>query len=215
VLASGPGLRDTRGMNSGMNRILLSVTVTVLAFGMAAWAKPPAATPDPVAGNPQSSVRVIIYQDLECPDCAQWHAVLESTILPKFGKQVAFEFRDFPLRQHRWSFNAAVLARYFDTLNVQVGLAWRDYCFTHQDELTPDNLINQAAAWAAPHGVSRAQIEQVFSRSDLFAKVTADLKRGNADQVQHTPTVLLNGKEATTPEQLEQMLTQALRVARR
>lgn len=198
-----------------MNRTLLSLAATVLAFGIAGWAKPPAAGPDPVAGNPQASVRVIIYQDLECPDCAQWHGVLESTILPKYGKQVAFEFRDFPLRQHRWSFNAAVIARYFDTRSVPVGLAWRDYCFTHQDELTPDNLINRAAAWAAPHGVSRAQIEQVFSRSDLFAEVQADLKRGETDHVQHTPTVLLDGKEATTPEGLEQMLTQALGVAHR
>lgn len=198
-----------------MSRYLLGVIAMMVMLGMAATAAPPAAAPDPVAGNPKASVRVVIYQDLECPDCAQWHGVLESTILPKFSRQVAFEFRDFPLRQHRWSFNAAVLARYFDTRNLQLGLAWRDFCFTHQDDLTPDNLLNQAASWAAPHGITRSQLEQVFSRADLFALVQGDLKRGEVDHVQHTPTVLLNGVEATTPEQLEQMLTQALRLARR
>lgn len=199
-----------------MRRFLLAFSCVLLVVGLAAWAKPPAASePDPVAGNPKATVRVIIYQDLECPSCAQWHQTLESAILPKYGKQVAFEFRDFPLRQHRWSFNAAVLARFFDTRSLQLGLAWRDYCFTHQEELTPDNLLNQAAAWAAPHGISHQQIEQVFSRSDLFALVQADLKRGELDHVQHTPTVLLNGVEATTPEQLEQMLARALATAHR
>ncbi len=169
----------------------------------------PAPDPDPVAGNPQSRIRVIIYQDLECPDCAQWHGVFLRQIIPEFGKDVAFEFRDFPLPQHLWSFNAAVLARFFDQQKPPVGMAWRDYCFTHQDQLTPDNLLDRAAAWAAPHGITRAQLAQVFTRSDLFALVQADMQRGREDHVEHTPTVLFNGVEATTPTQLEQWLRQA------
>ena len=161
-------------------------------------------------GNARSPVRVIVYQDLECPSCAQWHGDFLSQIIPRFGAQVGFEFRDFPLPQHPWAFNAAVLARFFDTKSPQLGMAWRDYCFTHQDALTPDNLLDKAAAWAAPHGITRAQLSQVFARSDLFSLVQADMARGNRDHVEHTPTVLLNGVEATTPAKLEQMLTQAL-----
>ncbi|MGH9481399.1 MAG: DsbA family protein [Terriglobales bacterium] len=169
-----------------------------------------AAAADPVEGNAQAAVRVIVYQDLECPDCARWHGVLQSQVIPRFGKQVAFEFRDFPLPQHLWSFNAAVLARYFDRRQAQMGMAWRDYCFTHQDTLTPDNLLDQAESWGARYGVARSQLQQVFSRTDLFAAVEADQQRGKRDNVQHTPTVLLDGVEAQTPEQLEQRLGQAL-----
>jgi protein-disulfide isomerase len=170
----------------------------------------PTADPDPVAGNPGSKVRVIVYQDLECPDCAQWHGVFIHQIIPEFGKRVAFEFRDFPLPQHLWSFNAAVLARYFDQKSLDLGMAWRDYCFTHQNVLTPDNLISRAAAWAAPHGITRTQLDLAFTRSDLFALVQADMQRGRADHVEHTPTVLLNGAEAQTPAELEQWLRQAV-----
>jgi len=200
-----------------MKPILLSLLAGLAVLGMAAWSVPARAAapvPDPVAGNPAAAVRVIVYQDLECPDCARWHGVLLSQVIPRFGAHVAFEFRDFPLPQHLWSFNAAVIARYFDGKNAQMGLAWRDYCFTHQDALTPDNLIDQAARWGKPYGVTRAQLEQVFANPELFALVQADQQLGHRDNVQHTPTVLLHGVEAQTPEQLEQMLQQALAAGR-
>lgn len=197
-----------------MKPLVIALLIMTLAAGVALEAMRPAvvraANPDPVAGNAASPVRVIIYQDLECPDCAQWHGVFERQIIPEFGGRVGFEFRDFPLPQHLWSFNAAVLARYFDTRQVKIGLAWRDYCFTHQDQLTPANLLDTAAQWARPYGISEAELTAVFGRQDLFQKVMADEQRGKQDNVEHTPTVLLNGVEATTPEQLTQMLKQAL-----
>ncbi|MGH9487164.1 MAG: thioredoxin domain-containing protein [Terriglobales bacterium] len=170
----------------------------------------PAVVPDPVMGNVHSKIRVIIYQDLECPDCAHWHQIFKSQIIPRFGQEVGFEFRDYPLPQHLWSFNAAVLARFFDTQSLKLGMAWRDYCFTHQDDITPSNLMDTAAAWAAPHGIGRTQLAEAFSDAKLFALVQADQRRGNDDDVQHTPTVLLNGTEAKTPQQLEQWLSQAV-----
>jgi protein-disulfide isomerase len=191
--------------------ILLLGIVTLFGLGAAPGGHSrPAPDADPVAGNPHAKIRVIVYQDLECPDCAQWHGVFLRQIIPEFGKDVAFEFRDFPLPQHQWSFNAAVLARFFDEKSLNLGMAWRDYCFTHQDTLTPDNLISRAAAWAAPHGITRAQLDLAFTRSDLFALVEADMQRGRADHVEHTPTVLLNGAEATSPAELEQWLRHAL-----
>ncbi len=198
--------------------VLLASWLMVLGLGAATASAGrrarPAPSPDPIAGNPHSRIRVIIYQDLECPDCAQWHGIFVHQIIPEFGKEVGFEFRDFPLPQHLWSFNAAVLARYFDEHNPPLGMAWRDYCFTHQNDLTPDNLLQRAAAWAAPYGITRAQLNQVFTRSDLFALVEADMQRGREDHVEHTPTVLFNGTEATTPTELVQWLRQAEAKAR-
>ena len=193
-----------------MKPLLLYLIASLLGVGLAAW-MPAANSPDPVAGNPQSKIRVIVYQDLECPDCAHWHGIFETQIIPRFGSRVAFEFRDYPLPQHLWSFNAAVIARYLDTKQPRIGMAWRDFCFTHQNELTPDNLLAKASAWAANYGISSAAIAAAFGNEELFAKVQADQQAGHKDNVQHTPTILFNGVEATTPEQLESMLTAALR----
>jgi protein-disulfide isomerase len=185
---------------------LLALAVAAPLSARARLAPPP----DPILGNTHSAVRVIIYQDLECPDCARWHGLFQTQFIPQFGARVGFEFRDFPLPQHLWSFNAAVIARYLDARSPALGMAWRDYCFTHQDSITPDNLVDRAAAFVAPHGITRAQIDQVFADNDWFAPVLADQERGHTDKIVHTPTILFNGVEAQTPEQLTQMLSQAL-----
>lgn len=193
-----------------MKPLLLLSTAGFALLGLCAFLAPrAAAAPDPVVGDVHSSVRVIVYQDLECPDCARWHQVFTSQLIPQFGAKVGFEFRDYPLPQHLWSFNAAVLARYFDLKSLKTGMAWRDYCFTHQDSLTPANLMDKAAQWAQPYGISAAQLEDAFSNAELFAEVQADQQLGHKDNVQHTPTVLLNGHEASTPEQLAQWLAQS------
>lgn len=193
-----------------MKPVLLLSSAVIALIGLCAFAAPRAAgSADPVVGDAHSSVRVIIYQDLECPDCARWHKIFTAQIIPQFGAKVGFEFRDYPLPQHLWSFNAAVLARYFDTKSLKLGLDWRDYCFTHQDEFTPANLLSKAAQWAQPQGITAVQLEDAFANPELFAKVQADQQLGRKDNVQHTPTILLNGHEATTPEQLEQWLAQA------
>ncbi len=58
-------------------------------------------------------VAIIEFEDLECPDCARANPLL---------KQAAEQYKipwvrhDFPLPQHDWSFQAAVNARWFDTI---------------------------------------------------------------------------------------------------
>ena len=60
-----------------------------------------------VEGNPSSTVRVQIWEDLQCPDCADFRVMLDQELLPKFRGTVAFEHRDFPLPKHAWARKAA------------------------------------------------------------------------------------------------------------
>ncbi len=165
---------------------------------------------DPVLGNAQSKVRVIVYQDLECPYCAQWHAAFVADTIPRYGSRVAFEFRDFPLDLHPWAFDAAVLARYFDTRGAAVGMAFRDYCFTHRNGIIPSNLMQQAADFGRGYGVTPQELTAALQREDLRALVQTDQARADVDHVAHTPTVLMNGVEAPSPDVLTAMLDQAL-----
>lgn len=149
--------------------------------------------PDPTVGNPRAAVHLIMYQDLECPKCAMFHKALVATIIPAYGARVAFEFRDFPLTYHPWAFNAALIARYLDTRNARLGMDWRDYCFSHQDEIVPGGLLDQAAALCAPYGISRADLQSAFSRADLYAKIRHDQDLAASDHIQGTPLVLIDG----------------------
>lgn len=63
-----------------------------------------------VEGLPESRVRVLIYEDLQCPDCAAFRRMMDEKILPRYASEVAFVHRDFPLAKHAWARKAAVAA---------------------------------------------------------------------------------------------------------
>lgn len=183
----------------------------MLLLGALAQAAVP---PAPVEGNPHARVHVIIFEDLECPSCAQWHKKLISQFLPEFGSRVAFQFHDFPLPQHAWSFNAAVISRLFAEQKPALYFPWRTYCFAHQQEITPDNLIDKAAQFAAAAGISRSAIESAFGQMDLLQAVETDRALGEKWNVQHTPTIYVEGRqkvEVSTPEQFVSAVKAALR----
>jgi len=43
-----------------------------------------------VEGRTESKVRVLIYEDLQCPDCAEFRRMMDEKILPRYGERVAF-----------------------------------------------------------------------------------------------------------------------------
>ena len=57
----------------------------------------------------ESKVRVLIYEDLQCPDCAEFRRMMDEKILPRYGERVAFIHRDFPLAKHAWARKAAIV----------------------------------------------------------------------------------------------------------
>ncbi len=186
-------------------------------FTFAAGAARPAATRPlparPPLGNPHARVKVYIFEDLECPDCALWHKYLRSTILPRYGSRVAFYLRDYPLPQHNWSYNAAVLERFFAAHNSRLYFAWIDYCYDHQAEITPENLMNRAAALAAPYGLTLDRLQQAFSNERYFQAVQKDQSLGNRIGIDHTPTIFLDrpgGAQVTTFAQFQQALARQL-----
>jgi protein-disulfide isomerase len=186
------------------------VLFIILAVSSLAWARLP---PRPPLGNARARVKVLIFEDLECPSCAQWHQYLESVVLPRYGSRVAFYLRDYPLPQHEWAFNAAVIERYFSSLNPKLYFAWVNFCYRHQNQITPDNLMRYAARIAAGFGVSGAQINQAFANPEFFAAVQADQQAGNRLHVHHTPTifVMFHGREEVDSfGQLTSALNQAL-----
>ena len=63
-----------------------------------------------IEGALQSPVRVLIYEDLQCPDCTDFRRMLDTQLLPRYAAKVRFEHRDFPLAKHVWARKAAISA---------------------------------------------------------------------------------------------------------
>src|SRR5215472_5356025 len=145
-------------------------------------------------GAAQSPVHVLIYEDLQCPDCADFRVMLDQKLLPRYAATVRFEHRDFPLAKHAWARKAAIAARFFEETKPGLGLAYRRYSLAHLRQITADSFDDKLAQFAKENGVDPIKAVASLSDARLAALVEADYQEGVARGVAHTPTVLVNGR---------------------
>jgi protein-disulfide isomerase len=154
-------------------------------------------------------VALIVFEDLECPKCR-----VDSPLEEQAAKahKIPLVRHDFPLPMHKWSFNAAVIARYFDSQSKDLGNQFRDYIFQHQPEITADNLQSFAQKFASDHKVELPFV--IDTQGKFAAEVNADKALGQRVGIQHTPTIYIvssrnRGRpvvEVTDSSQLFQMI---------
>ena len=159
------------------------------------------------------SVRVIIYEDLECPDCADFGRTLDEKLLPKYGEAVTFEHRDFPLVKHTWSRKGAIAARFIGESRKALADDFRRYLMGRQMEITRLNFNEMLGRYADSKGIDRASAIAALDDSRLAAAVQADFEEGVAQGITHTPTVLVNGRrfiERFTYEEIAQAIDSEL-----
>ena len=147
-----------------------------------------------VEGNPSSAVRVQIWEDLQCPDCADFRVMLDKELLPKFKATVAFEHRDFPLPKHAWARKAAVAARYFESISPQVAVEFRQATMASQLKITPENIEAHITDFAKTHKTDPAKAVAALSNKALLDRLETDYQYGIARGIARTPTVLVNGE---------------------
>jgi len=142
-----------------------------------------------------ASVAIVIFEDLECPDCARAAPLVEEAARTY---KIPVVRHDFPLPMHPWAYDAAILARYFDTHSKTLGNDFRDTVFKHQIEITKDNLRSFAEKYAQSHKIDLPFV--VDPDGKLAALVNADRDRGIQLGLQHTPTLyVVSNKRSGTP----------------
>ena len=172
-----------------------------------------AATPHLTEGAAQSAVRVVIYEDLQCTDCAVFRQMLDERILPKYAATVAFEHRDFPLTKHPWARKAAIAARYFGQQSPDLDIAFRRFAMSHQSEITIDNFEAWLTRFADDHHLDHAKALSGLNNKALADAVEADYQEGVARGIAKTPTALVNGQpfiETFTFEEISKTLDSEL-----
>jgi protein-disulfide isomerase len=186
--------------------------IRTLAFLLASAFVAPAA--GPIEGNPKSPVRVIIYENLQCSDCAVFRKMLDDQLLPKYGDKVAFEHRDFPLAKHAWARPAALTARHFDQAKPGLGIVFRRAIMEDRKTVQPETLATYIGAFARKHKV---KVEPALASLDdpaLAAAVEKDFQEGVARGVSKTPTIFVDGTpfiETFTFEEVAKALDAALK----
>jgi protein-disulfide isomerase len=168
-------------------------------------------------GIANSPVQAVIYEDLQCPDCAAFRRMMDEKLLPKYAAKVTFVHRDFPLAKHAWARRAAIAARFFTERNPELGLEYRRYTMAGQEAATAENFNARLTAFAKAHGVDPDEAIAALSSPAYAAMVDRDYQDGVGRGVVHTPTVFVNGKpfiETFTFEEISKAIDESLAQAR-
>ena len=170
-----------------MNKLWIRFTLLPTAFMVLGAALSASAqdTLNTVLRPPKGAqVAIVVFEDLQCPMCRRTAPLVEQA---SKTYKIPVVRHDFPLPMHNWSYQAAVMARYFDTISKSVGNEFRDYIFENQLEIDPQNLRSYAEKFAGAH---KAELPFIIDPSGkLAAEVNADRDLGKAIKLDHTPTV--------------------------
>lgn len=141
---------------------------------------------------PGVKVAIVIFEDLECPDCARAHPLVTDVASQE---KIPVLRHDFPLAQHAWARRAAIIGRYFDTKSAKLGEGWRAYVFANQTLIVAENLDQYFEKFATANGTGVPMVLDPGGR--LEAKVNADVALGKRIGIQHTPTLWVVGNIGT------------------
>jgi len=149
-------------------------------------------------GNPAlrppkgAQVAIVVFEDLQCPDCRRATPLVEEA---SKTYKIPVVWHDFPLPFHSWSYDAAVMGRFFDAHSKAVGNEFRDYIFANQLEITPQNLRGYAEKFASEHKIDLPFV--IDPDGKFAAEVNADKELGKSIKLEHTPTLFVVSNKRT------------------
>src|SRR6202158_6193210 len=140
---------------------------------------------DPALRPPKGAeVALVVFEDLQCPDCRRAAPLVEEAAKTY---KIPVVVHDFPLPMHNWSYDAAIIARYFDTRSKQLGSDFRNYIFEHQPEITPPTLRAYAEKFATDHKVELPFV--LAPQGKLAEGINQDKNLGQRVGINQTPTI--------------------------
>ncbi|HWO29126.1 MAG TPA: thioredoxin domain-containing protein [Candidatus Acidoferrum sp.] len=162
--------------------------------------KVPVGPTDHSQGPADAPVTLVEYGDYECPHCGRAYPIVKA-LQKKFGKQLRFVFRNFPLREiHPKAEVAAETAEFAATH----GKFWdmHDLIFENQNSLSEQMLGELARRLTLDEQALRDAL-----RSGAFAeRVRRDFSGGVRSGVNGTPTFFINGQRHDGDFELETLL---------
>ncbi|HEX3153999.1 MAG TPA: thioredoxin domain-containing protein [Candidatus Angelobacter sp.] len=157
-----------------------------------------------------SAVAIVMFEDLQCVDCAKVYPIIWETA---DAHKIPVVLHDFPLPMHNWAFDAAVWARYFDQTSAEMGNEFRKFIYSSQTQITRDNFPQWMQKFAAENKTTVPDEKDPDGK--LAELIKADYLLGQQIGVEHTPTIWVVSnsgvsqplvEEVKIREKLEQMI---------
>jgi protein-disulfide isomerase len=145
----------------------------------------------PDVGQQSATPVLTVFSDFQCPACKKFAPEMRKIEAGYQGK-VKFDFRNYPLSQHK---NAKAAARAAEAAAKQGKFEeMHDMLFAKQDEWA-DLSDPQSAfvGYANSLALNADQFLADFKSAAISEKIAADVKAGDKANLEMTPTVIFNG----------------------
>jgi protein-disulfide isomerase len=143
---------------------------------------------DHVLGNTDAQVKIIIYEDFECPYCARFYDVIEQA-RKEFGDKLAISMRHFPLTMHENAMPAAIASE----CAAQQGKFWEMYdrlfAASKQGKLNDQQYKDDAKAI----GLDIIKFSKCQEADASRQKVVADMAGARTAGLSGAPAFFVNG----------------------
>lgn len=150
----------------------------------------PADDKDHVWGSLTAKVIIIIYDDFECPFCAEYYDTIEKA-KAEYGDKIAVVFRHAPLLNiHPYALKAAEAS---ECAAVQ-GKFWEMYRQLFADNKAGRMYDKQFKDDAKTIGLDQAKFNQCLDTDTYKEKVLNEMTESKTFNVNGTPTTFINGE---------------------
>lgn len=138
----------------------------------------------PVMGDPDAPVTVVMYEDWQCPFCQRHAQQVHPKIVENYVKtgDVKLVWKDFALPQlgHDWAEPAAAAAECVYRQDNDAFWTVEKKIFDNQKGLSASGVQDQIMDWAAQEGVDRSAVQQCLENGNPMEAVNADKQEGQS-----------------------------------
>ena len=166
-----------------------ALVVLVLALGVAG--SPAAQTKTTRAVGPvTAAVRIDLFSDFQCPACKALHEQTIKRVKEEFAQagKIRLVHHDFPLPQHKFARQAAILAAAADRLGKYDAVA--DALF-HQQESWGQSGNVDAVVDSVLTPEERKKLREIAKDPAILANIERDIQLGERMKVSSTPTMIV------------------------
>ena len=189
-----PGLveRTARLASEGKNAEQITEAVKYIA----GWA-PVDLTGSPRKGTASAPVVIVEYSEYQCPFCKRAQTTMHE-LEEKYGDQVSFVFKHYPLAKHTQAKPAAIAS----IAAERQGKFWeyKHSLFEHQRELKNEGIYEQIAQEV---GLNMDQFRKDIADPEIEAQINADVAQAKKVGVTGTPCFFVNGYKLKGAKPLE------------
>jgi protein-disulfide isomerase len=149
-----------------------------------------------LGGSAKSPIKIEVFSDFECPHCRELYiSVIRPVLRDYSGKgSVSVIYYEFPLKQHKYSHEAARYSEAASRISQEVLLKTYETLFREQADWTEngklEGKLEEVLSKALPGEVSK--MKTILQDPGITAAIKKDIEFGDKNKITGTPTMLIS-----------------------